>query len=321
DDGANGDVGAILLGLPVRVVMTGVSGSAAVARNAGAAGFAGTFLVFVDSDVLVEPDCIQQLVQPLAEGRAEATVGSYSSDVRGLSFAMRYKQLYVARIYSRRAGYVRNDFWTAACAINGSVFAALGGFDASFRGACGEDAELGCRLSRAGGRILAVPEAIGHHRHPLSLIGLFANDWRKGLVAIANYSRSGGPISDNRHATVRDMVSVLFATILAALLLASAFVASGMVAAGAVATPVAAVFGLYTLARADIVAVFLSEGLSFAAAAFLVMVALDWLRLACVTVGTARRLFDTNCRNRTIPPYAYREMSKGLGEGAHVPYS
>jgi GT2 family glycosyltransferase len=152
DDGANGDLAAILAGLPVRVMATGGLGSAAAARNCGAAGFAGAFLVFVDADVVVRPDCLRRLLQPLMDGRAEATVGNYASHGRGLGFAARYKQLYIAHVYGRRTGYLRNDFWTAACAVRNVTFRSLGGFDAAFRGACGEDAELGCRLTRAGGR-------------------------------------------------------------------------------------------------------------------------------------------------------------------------
>jgi hypothetical protein len=48
----------------------------------------------------------------------------------------------------------RTDFCTAIGAIDTKVFHAIGGFDASFGGACGEDGALGVLLTRAGHKIL-----------------------------------------------------------------------------------------------------------------------------------------------------------------------
>src|SRR5271170_3530498 len=78
DDGSNGTLQHLLSGLPVTVLSSGGSGSAAVARNCGAEGFTGRFLVFIDSDVLVDPRCIDTLIEPLRNSTAEATVGNYS---------------------------------------------------------------------------------------------------------------------------------------------------------------------------------------------------------------------------------------------------
>jgi glycosyltransferase involved in cell wall biosynthesis len=83
DDGGHDDLPGTLAGLPVTLVATGGSGSAAVARNRGAEGFMDGYLIFIDADVLVDSLCLERLLAPLIAGNAEATVGNYSSDVGG----------------------------------------------------------------------------------------------------------------------------------------------------------------------------------------------------------------------------------------------
>jgi GT2 family glycosyltransferase len=99
-----------------------------------------------------------------------------------------------------------NTFWTAIGAVDARAFAALRGFDTDFKGANGEDAELGARLSANGFRIAPVPDALGQHRHPLTLRQLITNDWRKGIVAMRHYQRHNGALSDNCHATRRGLL-------------------------------------------------------------------------------------------------------------------
>ncbi|MFO1418450.1 MAG: glycosyltransferase family 2 protein [Methylotetracoccus sp.] len=110
DDGGNGDLVDHLAGLPVRVVATGGLKSAGAARNVGTRGFTGRQVVFIDADVIVDPDCLTRLLEPLCNGAAEASVGNYSLDVAGLSYAARYKQLYIIHVYNRRRGYLGGDF-------------------------------------------------------------------------------------------------------------------------------------------------------------------------------------------------------------------
>jgi hypothetical protein len=283
DDGGHEDLGLTLRSLPARIVPTGGSGSAAVARNAGARGFAGRYLVFVDADVLVHPDCLERLLAPLRAGRAEAAVGNYSRDVTGLGFAARYKQLYIAHIYARRGGFLRNDFWTAIGAIDATIFRSLGGFDTGFRGANGEDAELGHRLTRRGCRIAAVPEALGDHRPRLDLVSLCVNDWRKGSLAVHQRWCHGSPLSENRHATLRDKLAVVlcYLAIVSCLWLAL----PGAPLAPALSLSFACLLA-YGMARADVGAAFRGQGRWFRARAAVVMFLLDFIRGGCLATGT-----------------------------------
>jgi Glycosyltransferase like family 2 len=301
DDGDNGDLHQILRGLPAEIIPTGGTGSAAVARNPGALDFEGDFLVFVDSDVMVDRFCIAKLLEPLKNRQAEATVGNYSQDVAGATFASRYKQLYISRIYGRRSGYLQNDYWTAAAAINAQVFRSLNGFDTGFPGACGEDGELGGRLTQGGYRIQAVSGAIANHRNNLSLWQLLRNDWRKGLIAMRNYLHFDGSISDNRHATPRDVFAVLVAV--AAVLLPPFAFRLGYPVAVASAAEAVLVAG-YLTARADLLRVFASQGAWFLVRASCLMCVLDLVRLTCVGAGLglrfAQRFFGPS-KHRSFP--------------------
>jgi glycosyltransferase involved in cell wall biosynthesis len=286
DDGGNKNLAVALAGLPVTIISTGGSGSAAVARNQGAKGFSGRYIVFIDADVLVLPHCVERLLAPLRSGQADATVGNYSRDVDGLSFAARYKQLYIARVHDRRRGYLKN-FWTAIGAIDAPLFQAFGGFDTAFKGANGEDAELGYRLSEKGYRILAVSSALGQHRHLFTLRRIILNDWRKGIGAMEHYYRSGGPMSDNYHATKRDQAAVALAVLALGLpilmFLASASLAQSALTALACST-------VYLALRSDIIAGFLPQGAGFVMFAVGVMFLLDLVRFACASTGLCLRV-------------------------------
>jgi glycosyltransferase involved in cell wall biosynthesis len=288
DDGDNGNLQQLLSGMAVTIVCTGGSGSAAIARNHGTQGFEGEHLVFIDADVLIDQSCIEILIEPLRNGRADATVGNYSQNVSGLPFAARYKQLYISKIYQRRAGYLLNEFWTAIGAIDARIFRGLKGFDSSFTGAGGEDTELGRRLTQNGFRTLAVPEALGDHRHSLSLPQLLRNDWRKGMLAMGNYYESEGSLSHNRHATRRDMLAAGIASLTLALTLSPFF--------GYPLVSTCIVIGLfvccYLASRADILRTFSSQGPWFVVRASALVFGLDVMRSACFATGTGHRMIS-----------------------------
>jgi GT2 family glycosyltransferase len=276
DDGENPNLSEILADVPVKIRGTRKSGSAAFARNHGARDFRAGAIVFVDADVVIAPATLRMMISPLDEQLAQAVVGNYSQDVRGLNFASKYKQLYISRVYDRRKGYLRNDFWTAIGAIDAEVFHAAGGFDSRLAGACGEDGDLGVLLTRGGHKILGLPQAVGQHLHRLSLKGLILNDWRKGKVALRNHANSRGRLADNKHATPRDVASVALAV---GAVCSLVFLPTNL----AVTVPIS--LAAYYAARADVMARFWTQGLWFSARAFWVMLFLDLVRCACAATS------------------------------------
>lgn len=190
---------------------------AGAARNVGATGFDGDVLVFIDADVVVEPDAIRRLVAPILDGEAEATVGRYSHSVAGLSVAEAYKQLYIAHTYGKRTGYLTDTFWTAIGAVRCADFMAIGGFERIYRGAGPEDIELGMRLTQNGSRVLAVASACGRHLSTLTIPQLFANDLRKGTEDIYVHWMKRVPLTHNRHVGCADIAAVFLASAVALL--------------------------------------------------------------------------------------------------------
>lgn len=223
DNGENSDLLSILSGLNIRIIQADEKPSAAYARNAGATDFENGIIVFIDSDVIINSDCIQKLLQPLIENQVEAAIGNYSSQVDGLTFAQKYKQLYIHYVYSRLSTSIRNDFWTAICAVQSDTFHELNGFDTSFVGANGEDQEFGIRLTQNLKKTLMVPSAKGIHLHNYSLRGIFRNDYVKGLRALRNINLNKVPLNDNRHANKKARVSVFLAGLSALVLMLSFF--------------------------------------------------------------------------------------------------
>ena len=210
-------------GLGLTVIATKGGTGAGAARNAGAQGFRGSVLVFVDADVEVtSPDTIRNLVSPILRKEAEATVGSYAPSGRDGVFA-RYKQHYLAYRYGCDAGLLRNSFWTALCAVDAAWFASAGGFMECYAGAGPEDIELGVALTALHARILPVPDARGYHRSPMTLWSLLANDMCKGTEDVYVHWTRKIPLTDNRHVGARDIAAVFLACALLLLGIRSVF--------------------------------------------------------------------------------------------------
>lgn len=282
DDGENGDLETLLAPYPVTIIRTGGSGSAAIARNRGAEGATDDILVFIDADVEVEPDAIRRIIAPIRADLAEATVGNYSSEISGMRFAQGYKQLYLSRVYSRHSSFIRNHFWSALAAVRSAVFFRLGGFEARFRGACNEDTELGQRLTQAGSRILAVPEAKARNLKPYDLCSLVRNDLRKGISTVELFLGKAVSLTDNRHSSARDIAAVGLSGPMSCLLAA-------LLGPWSSSTPLAALLScvtlLYCWARWDLLVTFGKAGHGFLLRAIPLMYLLDLVRVVCLTTG------------------------------------
>lgn len=298
DEGGNGDLTGFDRLKPQVVVVAGTGlRRAGATRNRGARGFDGDIVAFVDSDVVVGAEALRALIEPIRAGRADATVGRYGTAVAGLGFAQAYKQLYIAHVYGRDPGYLKDEFWSALGAVRARDLAAVGGFSEDFNGASGEDTELGQRLSAAGCRVLAVPGAEGVHLKALSVAGLFRNDLRKGVVSAALVLRSGRRLSDFRHSRARDMAAVVCSWLVALSASASAFCLLPVFSTA----PPTALFQLlvplslaslcgWGLARSELYTAFAGQPPGFRLRALPVMFGLDVVRGVCVVAGALQAL-------------------------------
>ena len=152
-DGDTDGSGDLAEAFGIQVLRLPIAGGPAKARNCGAKAAQGEILFFVDADVMVAADTIEQVKLILAqETDLVAAIGSYDDSPGATNFLSQYKNLF--HHYTHQTGNEEAyTFWGACGAIRRDIFLAIGGFDECYRLPCVEDIELGYRLKEAGYRI------------------------------------------------------------------------------------------------------------------------------------------------------------------------
>lgn len=160
-----------------RVLRLSTRGGPARARNMGARAAQGDILFFVDADVAIHPDAVDQVVAAFRrEPDLAAVFGSYDDAPAASGFLSQYKNLlhhYVHQTACEEA----STFWAGCGAIRRDVFLGLGGFDERYRHPCIEDIELGYRLKETGHRIRLRRTLQGKHLKRWSVISLLKADF------------------------------------------------------------------------------------------------------------------------------------------------
>lgn len=158
----------------IQVVCLPHRSGAAAARNAGARLANGSILLFVDSDVQVQPDTLDRIEAKFSERRDVAALfGSYDDQPYDKSFISQYKNLYHHFIHQ----HARTDaftFWTGCGAAKREAFEAAGGFNQSFLSI--EDIEFGYRLRELNFTILLDKELQVKHLKRWTLGSLLHSD-------------------------------------------------------------------------------------------------------------------------------------------------
>jgi GT2 family glycosyltransferase len=168
-------------GAPIRYLRQENAGPAA-ARNRGARESHGEFLIFIDNDIIVEPDFLLQHVETLRTHPGCWVVGRvvHPPEMRQTPFGRYRDALWEAfdEVEGGR-GVVETGGMTAAnLSLPAADFARLGGFDERFTIASCEDWELGMRARRAGVRVLYHPGIVALH-----------NDWAVSLERFCELQR------------------------------------------------------------------------------------------------------------------------------------
>ncbi len=150
----------------------------AVARNRGVEMSQTPLVVFLDDDVVPEPDLISvHLDWHQREGGAIAVLGDCEivreekDSLYHLGVWAWWEDKYQFRaLPGHSPGY--RDFCTGNVSLRREDFLRTGGFDTGFRGYGGEDYELGYRLQKAGVRFISDRQARARHYHRSSVSGV-----------------------------------------------------------------------------------------------------------------------------------------------------
>jgi glycosyltransferase involved in cell wall biosynthesis len=155
DDCSTEDIRPVVTHYGAQYVHLSQNGGPSTARNLGARKATGEILVFIDSDVAVNPLVLSNISEDfLRQPRLAAVFGSYDEEPACDDFFSQQKNLmhhYIHQISKDEAV----SFWAGCGAIRKQVFLEMGGFDAAqFPRPSIEDIELGYRMVGAGKKVL-----------------------------------------------------------------------------------------------------------------------------------------------------------------------
>ncbi len=179
DDGSTDDTELAVQGLmkrssvPLRYVRQ-VNKGAAAARNKGASLARGIFLIFIDNDIVVEPNFLQNHVETLNTNPGCWIVGrvTHPPQMRSTPFGRFRDDICeaFARSYPSDRLMQTDGITAANISMPTKDFRRLGGYDEDFAIASSEDWELGMCARESGIRILFHPGIVVIH-----------NDWAISL--------------------------------------------------------------------------------------------------------------------------------------------
>jgi glycosyltransferase involved in cell wall biosynthesis len=182
DDGSSDDTRQRAEALATRVLETGGRRGPGFARNLGSKAAAGDVLIFLDSDVCVREDTVEQIQRSFeSDPTLDAMMGSYDRTPACWNFLSQYRNLMHAFVH--QTGEARaSTFWSGCGAVLREVFLRSGGFDENYRRPAIEDIELGYRLVLSGHKIRLDRELQVTHLKRWSFWGIVKTDiWDRGV--------------------------------------------------------------------------------------------------------------------------------------------
>ncbi|MFC1850536.1 glycosyltransferase family 2 protein [candidate division CSSED10-310 bacterium] len=187
DDGSTDDSLQIAQAYPlVRIIHTArQSRGVARARNLGAQAARGEVILFIDSDIVVQPDAFTVIKEKFDDPAIQAIVGLLSPETEYRNFSSDYKNLWIHYTYLIQP-HTTSLFYTSIAAIRRSLFLECGGFDEFYRRPGLEDTDFGNKLYKLGYAVHLTPELQVRHLKYYRLSDLFKLDYHRamGLVKI-----------------------------------------------------------------------------------------------------------------------------------------
>lgn len=188
DDASRDRTPQVIESFPYRLIRMAQNRGPAHCRNVGARNASGRILVFIDSDCRASKDWLETIDRNFSKNDAEALMGklvlmpsTYLGDsISALGFpaggAIGFEKIW--KVDSK--GYT-HSLSTCNCAVKRDVFDRVGGFDASFPYAGGEDSLLAYCLKKNEFRIKYCPDVVVFHKARDSFSGFLRWQFRRGI--------------------------------------------------------------------------------------------------------------------------------------------
>ena len=190
-DDASGDASVkIAQKYPCRLIALKENKGAAAVRNIGAGNANGDILVFVDSDVVVYPAALNQLICHLDDPGITGAVGMYSLKNRFGNFLSQYKHMVVCFRDLMTDDVNQDSFKAAFLAIRKEAFLSLP-FDENIKRASIEDIEFGRQLIKRGFRFILDKNIQVEHVKRFGLKDYFRNQYQRSCDIAMNYLTQG----------------------------------------------------------------------------------------------------------------------------------
>lgn len=156
-------------------------------RNYGARYASGDILVFLDADVILKPDSIENIIYLLSEPGIDAISAIYTEDTPEISFFSQLQNLILVYRFSKLCEATVLTI-SSFCAIKKNAFETVDGYNEKMR--YYEDVEIGHRLTRKGFRCKFNRSLAVTHLKYYNHLDLLREYFRKA-VAMSNYVING----------------------------------------------------------------------------------------------------------------------------------
>jgi len=208
DDGSTDDTKKIIQGFPMVKYVYQNNAGPAKARNRGFETSKGQVVFFTDSDCIPHQDWIETMLEGFEGARVSVVCGSYGIVNRENLLArcihqeIRFRHLKLMPEYPKAFGSYN------FCILR-RVFDEVGGFDASYRRASGEDNDLSYKVLKKGYKIRFQKEALVDHHHPERLGKYLREQFQHGFWRVKMYQEHPQMIQGDGYTFWKDAVEVL----------------------------------------------------------------------------------------------------------------
>jgi glycosyltransferase involved in cell wall biosynthesis len=214
DDGSADRTKELVSSYPVKYIYQPNAGPAA-ARNKGWAAAEGDIIIFTDSDCVPEKEWVKKLLMKFDSGDVGAAGGTYGimnpENITALSIhnEIQYR-------HSMLPEYVRY-IGSFSLAIRKSVLVEVGGFDESFKIACGEDADLTYRINDKGYDLRFSRDISVGHFFPDNPFKFLRQQFWRGFWIMKLYAKHKRKLGNDDYSKLRDTIQPMLYALIAML--------------------------------------------------------------------------------------------------------